>query len=75
MGEGHLDGWEDLFGQGGERIDTHIFFPRHPYHFPTTPISPSCKIYPILRGNIFLVDLRSSPGMGLPRSSFALLSL
>ena len=31
MGEGHLDGWEDLFGQGGERIDTHIFFPRHPY--------------------------------------------
>ena len=50
--EGHLGGREDLFGQGGERIDTHIFFPRHPYLIHTTPISPSCEIYPILRGDM-----------------------
>jgi hypothetical protein len=68
MGEGQLDGWEDLFGQGGERIDTHIIFLRHPYHFPTTPISPSCKIYPILWGDMgfvvgwfFLQNLSARP--------------
>jgi len=41
MGEGHLDGWEDLYGQGGEGINTNILSPPTPY-LPAVRYTLSC---------------------------------
>ena len=39
--EGHYGGWEDLFGQGGERINTNILSPPTPY-LPAVRYTLSC---------------------------------